>query len=288
MTPNDPTGSAMSGLLDEPSPDSPDMMQESAAAAVLGTEPTGVPALAPGDRAETDIAAAGIIPIGFRTVSGRYRGSLGSFQVELRVDVDRTHPMMKVSGDFYSATGSTITYFGSFIVNTPVVATTTTAVTALGTGHFTFAAGYPLVQVTIQRRRGLQPSGPAVLQFFATSRSPGATYNCAFESSGFRSVLIETDSVSDVVIPLFTSYNTGSLPSGGTPRALSVVSAYAEAGIEMMATTGSDVIDVAEAGATHTWSDSELHTSMMRHFSMFRDVPRCAAMGSLAGGLPAS
>ncbi len=34
----------------------------------------------------------------------------------------------------------------------------------------------------------------------------------------------------------FSSYNTGSLPSGGPARNLSVVSAYAEAGIQMLST----------------------------------------------------
>ncbi|MGH7118491.1 MAG: hypothetical protein ACREFP_05830 [Acetobacteraceae bacterium] len=29
-----------------------------------------------------------------------------------------------------------------------------------------------------------------------------------------------------------------------------------------------------EAGANHTWSDSELHASMVRHFSLYRNEPQ--------------
>jgi len=130
-----------------------------------------------------------------------------------------------LSGDFFSVSGATVTYFGSFIVDTPAVTTTPTTITARGSGRFTFAAGAPVVQVTIPRRPILQPAAPATLRFFTTGGSPGATYICAFESAYFRTVQLETDRVSDVVTPVFAGYNTGSLPSGGAGRALSVVSA---------------------------------------------------------------
>jgi hypothetical protein len=87
-------------------------------------------------------------------------------------------------------------------------------------------------------------------------------------------VRIETDRVSDVVSPVFVGYNTGALPSGGPARTLSVVSAYAEAGIEMVPTLASDVVDIVEAGINHTWSDAELHASMVTHFSLFQNVPQ--------------
>src|SRR5262249_15133944 len=63
------------------------------------------------------LPSAAVIPIPIRTVSGRYRGTWGSFQLELRVDVDRTRPMKRLSGDFFQISGGTTTYFGSFVVN---------------------------------------------------------------------------------------------------------------------------------------------------------------------------
>ncbi len=216
------------------------------------------------------------IPIARRAVSGRYRGTLGAFQVELRVDVDRNRPMNRVSGDFFQITGGTTVYFGSFVVNSPAITVTATQVVARGTGNFTFVAGAPVVQETIQRRTLIQPQAPASLQFFTVGGSPGAAYLCAFESAYFRTVRIETDRVSDVATPVFSSYNTGSFPSGGPARNLSVISAYAEAGVEMVATAGSDVINIIEAGANASWSNAELHASMQGHFMLWRDLPQWA------------
>jgi hypothetical protein len=214
-------------------------------------------------------------PIPLRTVSGRYRGTLGSFQLELRVDIDRTRPMNRLSGDFFQISGGTTTYFGSFVVSSVSIAATPAQVIVKGLGSYTFSAGAPVIQVTIPRRTILQPPAPATVQFFTTSGAPGATYTCAFESVYFRTVRIETDRVSDVATPVFSSYNTGSLPSGGPARNLSVVSAYGEAGIEMIPTSGSDVINIIEAGNA-IWSNSELHASMQRHFTLWKDLPQWA------------
>jgi hypothetical protein len=274
MITDDPTGSGLSSILDEPSDALADPVPDERLAPPRQADPTGtLPRPTVVDTVEAEVGAVPIVPI-YQNISGRYRGTAGSFQIELRVDIDRAHPLRKVSGDFYSVSGSTVTYFGSFVVDSPVVTTTTTAITARGLGRFTFAAGAPVVQVTIPRRRILQPAAPATLRFFTTSNAPGATYICPFESGYFRTVQIETDRVSDVTTPVFSSYNTGSLPSGGSTRNLSVVSAYAEAGIQMLPTARSDVIDISEAGLNKTWSDSELHASMVRHFSLFRDVPQ--------------
>jgi len=211
-----------------------------------------------------------------RPVSGRYRGTLGSFQLELRVDVDRTRPMKRLSGDYFQISGNTTSYYGSFIVDAPTITVTDSQVVIKGLGSFTFATGYPVVQVTIPRKLIFQPQAPATVQFFTNAGVAGATYICVFESIYFRSLLLETDQVSDVVTPAFSSYNTGSLPSGGPARNLSVVSAYAEAGIEMIATAGNNVINIAEAGAGAIWSNSELHASMQKHFTLWQDVPQWA------------
>ncbi len=216
------------------------------------------------------------IPLAKRPVSGRYRGTLGGFQLELRVDVDRTRPLNRLSADFFQVSGGTTSYFGSFTVNSPTVSVTATQVVVRGLGTFSFSAGFPVVQVTIPRRTILQPQASATVQFFTTSGSPGATYTCAFESIYFRTVRIETDRVSDVITPVFSSYNTGSLPSGGAARNLSVVSAYAEAGVQMIPTAGSDVINISEAGADAKWSNAELHAAMQKHFTLWKDVEQWA------------
>ena len=99
-----------------------------------------------------------------KAVSGCYAGALGAFQVELRVDVDRSRPMKRVSGDFYHTVGKTTSYFGSFVVDSPVVTVSSSKVVVKGMGRYTFAAGAPVVQVTIPRVNILQPQAAATLR----------------------------------------------------------------------------------------------------------------------------
>jgi hypothetical protein len=160
------------------------------------------------------------------------------------------------------------------IVDAPVITTTATQITCRGVARFTWNPSAPVVQITIARRNTLQPPAPAQLQFFTQSGTPGAIYTCAFESIFFRTVQLETDSVDDITPPAFSTYNTGSLPSGGPARNMTVPSAFAEAGIEMRVTPGTNVLSASEAGAA--WSDAELHASMERHFTLFRNVPQWA------------
>lgn len=215
-------------------------------------------------------------PVIRKAVSGRYAGMLGQFTVELRVDVDRARSMKRISGDFYQTVGKTQSYYGSFIVDAPAVTVSPLEIVAKGKGRFTFAAGAPVVQVTIPRVLIVQPQAPASLQFFTVTNTPGANYHCAFESVYFRAVRIETDCVSDVTTPVFNVYDTGSLPSGGTARKLSVTGAYAEAGVGMVPTTGTDVIDISQAGPGASWSNAELHAAMETHFSLWKDEPQLA------------
>ena len=212
------------------------------------------------------------LPIIRKAVSGCYSGMLGSFQIELRVDVDRNRPMRRISGDFYQSVGNTRSYFGSFVVDSPAVTFTTSRIVVRGLGRYTFSAGAPVVQVTIPRVSIFQPQAAATLQFFTVSNWPGAAYHCPFTSPHFRTVRIETDTVSDLATTPFTSYNTGALPSGGSARAINVVSAFGEAGIGLVPTAGNNVIDVSAAGAGVTWSNAELHASMQQHFSLWNDL----------------
>jgi hypothetical protein len=211
-------------------------------------------------------------PIPKRRVYGRYRSAGAPFQVELRVDVDGPNATIRVSADYYSVSGATTTYFGSMRVDAPSIATTPTQVVITGLGTYTWTAGAPQVKVTIPRVWIFAPPAGATLQHSTPAGTPGATYVCAYASQYYRSVRFEQDRQDTVPTP-FVSYDTGSLPSGGPARVLSVVGAYAEAGIELQSSGVTDVVATAEAGANGSWSDAELHAAMVRHFSLWRDVP---------------
>ena len=234
----------------------------------------------PGTPSETASAGALPLPIPIpfplpkRNVSGRYESGVAFFQLELRVDVDGTRPMKRISGDFFQISGATKTYFGSLQVNSPTISVTATQVVIQGLGNYSYATSYPIMRVTIPRVNIFSPAPAATVQFFNLAMSPGATYVCRFVSRFLRTVVLETDRVSDVITPVFSSYNTGALPSGGPARTLSVVSAFAEAGIEVQVSAASNVVNVGEAGANHKWSDAELHASMVHHFSLWVDQPQ--------------
>src|SRR5438034_1639992 len=155
------------------------------------------------------------------------------------------------------------------------VAVTPTLITITGLGSYTWSASAPRVKITIPRVPIISPAGAATLQHLTLSGSPGATYICKFASGFLRSVLFEQDRQDTVPAP-FVSYNTGSLPSGGPARTLAISAAYAEARIEMQTAGVTDVVNTSDAGANGTWSDAELHAAMVRHFSLWRDIPQWA------------
>jgi hypothetical protein len=117
-----------------------------------------------------------------RGVSGLYRGTRGDFQLELRVDIDGSRPMNRLSGDLFRVSGATTNYYGSFIVNWPTVTRTASSVTIEGLGEYTRSTEAPRVKVT------MSPATPVTIQFFTISGSPGSIYICPFVSSYFRSV----------------------------------------------------------------------------------------------------
>ncbi|MFB4266926.1 hypothetical protein [Nonomuraea sp. GTA35] len=187
-------------------------------------------------------------------ISGLYQGQDGDSRLALRIDVDGARPMGRVSGDLFTVAGATTSYVGSFVVHSPAVE----AGRIQGRGDFTFATPVRDVSVTITEEAG-------------TAAVAGRTYQVSFVSPHFRSVLLEQDSV--VGTAPFVAYRTGSLPgpAGSPARELNLVSAYAEAGIELtLAEPG--VIPVEGSGTDLAWDDAELHHAMTRHFGAFGDA----------------
>jgi hypothetical protein len=82
-------------------------------------------------------------------VSGLYRGTSSDFQLELRVDVDGSRAMNRLSGDLFRVIGATTNYSGSFIVNSPTVTRTASSVTIEGLGEYTWSTEAPRVKVTM-------------------------------------------------------------------------------------------------------------------------------------------
>lgn len=192
-------------------------------------------------------------------ISGLYQGQDGDSTLVLRVDVDGPRPTGRVSGDLFAASGATVTYDGSFVVHAPVVTAEGDDTRAEGRGEFTFATPDHDVRVTITGDGG-------------TAHVAGRDYPVRFTSRHFREVELEQDSVAGAVP--FVSYHTGRLrgPDGSPARELSVVEAWAEAGVGMTVTEPG-VIPVDGSGADLAWDDAELHHAMTQQFSRFGDAP---------------
>ncbi|MDB5191696.1 MAG: hypothetical protein JWQ96_1259 [Segetibacter sp.] len=213
-----------------------------------------------------------IIIIAKNQVYGSYKGVLASFELELRVDIDGPKPLNKLSGDFYSISGSTKTYFGSFIVATISKTIVGGIITVQGIAQTTWSTPFNKVKVTIPQTSIFNPLAPATLQWSnPITGAIGGTYICNYGKRGFRTVRVEQDYTSGVVP--FTSHNTATLPSGGPARVLSVNSAYAEAGVEMNNLAMANMVPIALAGADAKWTNAELHNAMVGHFSVYQNNP---------------
>ncbi|MBC7889226.1 MAG: hypothetical protein H7Z13_15220 [Ferruginibacter sp.] len=205
-------------------------------------------------------------------VYGRYKGQLGNFELELRVDIDGNMPLQKISGDYYVISGQTKSYFGSFSVGSITTSILNNVITITGTATTTWATSFNKLKIVIRQTLVLQPLAPALLQWFhITTNAPGALYVCNNFSRAFRTVRLEQDRTSGV-IP-FVSYNTGALPSGGPARLLTINSAYGEAGVEMINAGISSVVPMALAGVDAKWTNAELHAAMVNHFSLYQNAP---------------
>jgi len=204
-----------------------------------------------------------ILPIIQRRYTARYRGRTGNYELELRVDIDGTNNMGKVSGDFFQFSGQTKTYWGSFILPNPVINFNANHVLIQGSHTSTSPLGAPIIRVRIPKTTIIQPTPNAVLTFLSAAGIPTVIYTCPYESRHLRSVKYDSDRVA-AVTP-FISYNTGALPSGGPSRNLSVVNAFAEAGIELIPTGGGNLVPTGAIGAS--WSNAELHAAMVSYLT---------------------
>src|SRR5262249_15332484 len=113
-----------------------------------------------------------------RLVNGRCRGRTSTFQLDLRVDIDRTR-LEKLSGAFCSLSEAAPVHAGSFVVRDPSLTVTPNEIKIRGVGSYTCPVGFPIVEVTVERHKLPRSPAPAVVQFFSETNALGATYICA-------------------------------------------------------------------------------------------------------------
>ncbi|MPY99307.1 MAG: hypothetical protein GEU97_15145 [Actinophytocola sp.] len=149
------------------------------------------------------------------------------------------------------------------------VRTSRSHVTVVGTARTTWSTTFTVATVTIPRARIGRPAPAATLQWSTPSGAKGARYHCMWESTAFRTVELEEDCEAGVAP--FRTYDTRSLPSGGTGRTLSVAGAYSEAGVQMLDTGGGNTITTPSG---YLWTNASLHHAMQAHFSRWQEQPQ--------------
>ena len=216
----------------------------------------------------TDLRTAAAVR--YLPVSGRYRSCPEPWELTIRIDVDGFRPTRRVSGDYFRKSGSTFQYFGSFVVDSISVSVSSTMIRIVGLARTTWASAYNKLWVWIPRHVLGQPRAAVHVLWTTPANQRGATYRCLFESAHFRSVILEQDVEADVADP-FESYNTGSLPSGGAARVLTIARAYGEAGVDVADSPYGNKVPVAPG---KTWDNAELHAAMENHFKLWKDSPQ--------------
>jgi hypothetical protein len=213
-------------------------------------------------------------PVADHPVSGRYRGRREGVEVELRVDVDGARPTNSVSADYFHLQDDKTVYVGSMRVDEPTVSSSSSLMTITGAGRSTWEAAASNVDVTIPRAPSDMPRARATLRHVAGNGQVQAVFECDYESESFRTALLEEDTEQGV--NRFSSYDTGSLPAGCQARTITIPSAFANAGIEVLRTRRPGMVETADVAANASWSDAELHAAMVKHFSLFADAPQWA------------
>lgn len=205
-------------------------------------------------------------------VNGRYEGeavdaATGSeFRLELRVDVEGKGATVRVSGDLFQKGGG-VTHWGSFTVARPKVEAGEAEVVVKGRPRYGPNKKAPNVLVTIPR--GLRPGPRATVTFFDADADEGETYKCIFASPHFRTAEYEVDFVEGTQI--FDVYREE--PPGAAAREFRLDKVYENAGVELVRKGATDEIKFENVAAPPTgndgkWSDSELHSAMLTHFSL--------------------
>ena len=201
-------------------------------------------------------------------VSGRYHGSAEGVAVELRVDVDGERALNRVSADYFHVDGDTTTYAGSMSIDEPAVTGTPWSLTIAGVVRSTWETDADRAAIAIDR---VPTAGEltATLTHMTARGEVRSVYRCTFASRSFRRVILEEDVEEGV--QRIESYDTGLLPSARNPRVISPSSAFMDAGIELVRDRDPGVIQSAG-----TWSDAELHATMVQRFKAFADAPQWA------------
>lgn len=231
-------------------------------------------------------------------VSGTYRGASQTsaprqLEVELRVDVDESHPqsptLNRVSYDlfenFTNNNSQWQVHRGSWIVDVPNAIVHSHEVAISGIARSWVGSQQINVNIRIMRMDSTTLPGPVELTI--EDAIGEARFDCEWKSHRFRNVDLEVDICKSVnskkpILPSYDLHTHNNRPDEIGQRVLTIEDAYTEAGVAIEISSDNTVIDDSDP-QFDSWSAAELHEAMVTHFEQHKDSPQWKLWGLLAG-----
>jgi len=207
-------------------------------------------------------------------ISGTYAGQSGDLQLLLRIDVDGARPLNIVSGDIFRLAYGASSYVDSFLIPTVQSSQSAQGVELRGVGAsaysgtpYSVALAVPSVQPTgIPEQAAALVSAPRLGQF---------SFICNYLSPAFRRVAVNSAyQESSVILTNYETWSDSDRPADLPNKTLNLLSAYAEAGIQIYEDLPPVMLQVGEGNPNDTWSDAELHAALQWHFATFSNLPQ--------------
>jgi hypothetical protein len=218
-----------------------------------------------------------------KNISGLYKGVFSNpsenrikTELELRVDVDGTRSLNIISGDFYVNSKNARKYLSSFIFEVvKKIENPTNEILLIGDkGKFSSNLGeFTDIKISISANSN------QLKATFQGTKGPRSKIQCLckYASQYFRSVYLEHD-YEEGVMPL-EPYEKADFSSLSPNRShpISIVDAFEEAGIEIIVVKEKRDSIPSPKGtpiSKAVWTDSELHKTMLNHFTLYKDRPQ--------------
>ncbi len=217
-----------------------------------------------------------------QSVSGLYKGNflhstknrVGRTELELRVDVDGTSSLNVVSGDFYEKSNSTRKYLSSFRFEVmKKIEKRSDKIVLIGQkGKFSSnSSQFKDIRIGISSN-----SNPLKATFVGTSSSKSKIHCiCKHVSKYFRTVFLEHD-YEEGVVPM-EPYFPENLPSPNRSYPISIIDAFADAGIEIIVVNEKiNSVPSPKGTPIHkgVWTNDELSEALPKNFTLFKNEPQ--------------
>jgi hypothetical protein len=217
-------------------------------------------------------------------ISGRYRGIVSNpsesrvkkTELELRVDIDGPNSLNVISGDFYEKTNNIREYLNSFrFERVKKIETQTNRILLIGDkGEFSSdTSEFAKIEVSISPN-----STPIKANFQGTKGSRSKVqFFCRYASQYFRTIYLEHDYEKGVMS--LEPYEISNLPSPSLNRShpISIIDAFAEAGIEIIVKKEKRDSVPSPKGtpiSQAVWTKKELSEAMLKHFTLIKNEPQ--------------